>query len=112
MAVGVGASCAGLYTFAGSSIQHLGDRKPEGFVEPDSQIKRITFTFLELINAEQGRSSTEPDRASSEQKFHIRPLKPPKPHPGSPQTRVRPSWEVERNSHSPSTLLLVFPFWV
>lgn len=112
MAMGVGASCAGLYTFAGSSIRHLGDRKPEGFVEPDSQIKRITFTFLELINAEQGNLSTKPDQAFSEQKFHIWPVKPAQPYPGSPQTQVRPSWEVERNSHSPSTLLLVFPFWV
>lgn len=87
MAMGVGASCAGLYTFAVPSIQHLGDRKPEGFVEPDSQIKRVTFTFLELINAEQSSSSTKTDQAFSEQKFHISPIKPAKPDPGAHKCR-------------------------
>ena len=38
-----GASCTRLYTFAVPSIQHLWDRKPARFVEPDSQIKRDHF---------------------------------------------------------------------
>lgn len=109
MAVGVGASCTGLYTFAVPSIQHLGDRKPAGFVEPDSQIKRITFTFLELINAEQRSSSTKTDQAFSKQKFHILPIKLVKLDPGTPQMQVRPSCGVQRNSHFPARSSWCFP---
>lgn len=75
-------------------------QEARGFVEPDSQIKRITFTFLELINAEQSSSSTKTDRAFSEQKFHISPIKAAKPDPRSPQMQVRPSWEVHRGTHT------------
>lgn len=38
-----GLPCTRLYTFAVPSIQHLWDRKPARFVEPDSQIKRDHF---------------------------------------------------------------------
>lgn len=48
MAMPGGASCARLYTFAVSSIQHLWDRKPARSVEPDSQIKKDHFYFPEV----------------------------------------------------------------